>query len=82
LNFSQIYGDGTACLADFGLSLLYPEATSVTHAFWTSAFYGNFRWMAPELFGESEDELPVRPSKYGDIYFFGDILLQDLHHVQ
>jgi hypothetical protein len=35
--------------------------------------------MAPELFGESEDELPVRPSKYGDIYFFGDILLQDLH---
>ena len=32
--------------------------------------------MAPELFGESEDDQPVRPSKYSDIYSFGGIMLQ------
>jgi len=32
--------------------------------------------MAPELFRESEDNQPVRPSKYSDIYSFGGIMLQ------
>ncbi|KAJ8593427.1 kinase-like protein [Rhizopogon salebrosus TDB-379] len=64
-----IHGNGTACLADFGLSVV---------ASWTSAFHGNFRWMAPELLGEPEDDKPVRPSKYSDIYSFGSIMLQVL----
>jgi len=72
-----IHGDGTACLADFGLSLVYSEVLT-TAASWTSAFHGNFRWLAPELLGDSEDELPVRPSKHSDIYSFGGIMLQVL----
>jgi serine/threonine protein kinase len=68
--------DGTACLADFGLSLMYSEVMSVSQASWTSAFHGNFRWLAPEMLGEPEDDLPVRPSKHSDIYSFGGIMLQ------
>ncbi|KAJ8595463.1 kinase-like protein [Rhizopogon salebrosus TDB-379] len=70
--------DGTACLADFGLSLMYSEVMSVSQASWTSAFHGNFRWLAPEMLGEPEDDLPVRPSKHSDIYSFGGIMLQVL----
>ena len=71
-----IHSDGTACLADFGLSLMYSEIVTVSAASWTSAFHGNYRWLAPELLGDPEDELPVRPSKYSDIYSFGGIMLQ------
>ncbi|KAG1724435.1 kinase-like protein, partial [Suillus paluster] len=70
-----IHGDGTACLADFGLSLVYSEAMSTSLASWSSAFHGNFRWLAPELLGEPDNELPTRPSKYSDIYSFGGIML-------
>ncbi|OAX32268.1 kinase-like protein, partial [Rhizopogon vinicolor AM-OR11-026] len=73
-----IHGDGTACLADFGLSLLYSDIVSISQASWTSAFHGNFRWLAPELLGMSEDNLPVRPRKYSDIYSFGGVMLQVL----
>ncbi|OAX41300.1 kinase-like protein [Rhizopogon vinicolor AM-OR11-026] len=73
-----IHGDGTACLADFGLSLLYSDIVSISQASWTSGFHGNFRWLAPELLGMSEDNLPVRPRKYSDIYSFGNIMLQVL----
>jgi len=73
-----IHGNGTACLADFGLSLLYSEVVSTSQASWTSSFHGNFRWMAPELLGDSEDDPPVRPGKYSDIYSFGGIMLQAL----
>jgi serine/threonine protein kinase len=71
-----IHGDGTACIADFGLSLLYSEVMSISQASWTSTFHVNARWMVPELFGESEDDKPVRPSKYSDIYSFGSVMLQ------
>ncbi|KAG1738012.1 hypothetical protein EDB19DRAFT_1909457 [Suillus lakei] len=71
-----IHGDGTACLADFGLSLMYSEVTSPAVASWTSTFHGNFRWLAPELLGEPDNELPIRPSKCSDIYSFGGIMLQ------
>jgi len=71
-----IHGDGTACLADFGLSLLYSDIVSISQASWASAFHGNFRWLAPELLGEPEDNLPVRPNKHTDIYSFGGIMLQ------
>ncbi|KIK45718.1 hypothetical protein CY34DRAFT_493401 [Suillus luteus UH-Slu-Lm8-n1] len=75
-----IHGDGTACLADFGLSLVYSEVMSISLASWTSTFHGNFRWLAPELLGEPDNELdnelPVRPSKCSDVYSFGGITLQ------
>jgi len=70
-----IYGDGTACLADFGLSLLYSEVVSISQASWTSTFHGNFRWLAPELLGQPENDLPIRPNKHSDIYSFGGIML-------
>ncbi|OAX34501.1 kinase-like protein [Rhizopogon vinicolor AM-OR11-026] len=73
-----IHSDGTACLADFGLSLVYSEVATTSAASWTSSLHGNIRWLAPELFGDPEDELPVRPSKYSDIYSFGGIMLQVL----
>ncbi|KAG1803967.1 kinase-like domain-containing protein [Suillus subaureus] len=38
----------------------------------------NFRWMALELLGEPDDELPIRPSKCSDVYSFGGIMLQVL----
>lgn len=55
---------------------MYSEVMSVSVASWTSNFHGNFRWLAPELLGEPEDELPVRPSENSDIYSFGGIMLQ------
>jgi serine/threonine protein kinase len=73
-----IHGDGTACLADFGLSLVYSEVLSVSLASWTSTFHGNFRWLAPELLGDPDNELPIRPTKYSDVYSFGGIMLQVL----
>ncbi|KAG0707570.1 kinase-like domain-containing protein [Suillus ampliporus] len=73
-----IHGDGTACIADFGLSLMYSEVMSVSQASWTSTIKGNLRWMAPELLVEQEDGRQVRPSKQSDIYSFGGIMLQVL----
>jgi len=54
---------------------MYSEVMSASAASWTSAFHGNFRWLAPELLGEPEDDLPVRPSKRSDIYSFGGVML-------
>ncbi|KAJ8589062.1 kinase-like protein [Rhizopogon salebrosus TDB-379] len=73
-----IHGDGTACLADFGLSLVYSEAASISQASWTSTLKGNLRWMAPELLAEREDGSPERPSKESDVFSFGGIMLQVL----
>jgi serine/threonine protein kinase len=55
---------------------MYSEVMSISQASWTSTFHGNFRWLAPELLGHPENELPVRPSKHSDIYSFGGIMLQ------
>ncbi|KAG0703895.1 kinase-like protein, partial [Suillus ampliporus] len=73
-----IYGDGTACIADFGLSLMYSEVISASQASWTCTLKGNLRWMAPELLVEHEDGSEVRPSEQSDIYSFGGIMLQVL----
>ncbi|OAX38599.1 kinase-like protein [Rhizopogon vinicolor AM-OR11-026] len=54
-----IHGDGTACLADFGLSLMYSDIVSVSQASWTSTFHGNLRWLAPELLGQPGNDLLV-----------------------
>ncbi|KAG2148894.1 kinase-like protein [Suillus clintonianus] len=72
-----IFGDGTACLADFGLSLVFSDVTSISQASWTSNFHGNSRWLAPELLEGQDDEL-VRPNMQSDIYSFGGIMLQVL----
>ncbi|KAG1802997.1 kinase-like domain-containing protein [Suillus variegatus] len=74
-----IHGDGTACVADFGLSLMYSEVITASQASWTSTLKGNMRWMAPELLVlEREDGSPTRPSKQSDIFSFGGIMLQVL----
>lgn len=74
-----IHGDGTACVADFGLSLMYSEVISPSQASWTSTLKGNMRWMAPELLMlEREDGSPTRPSEQSDIFSFGGIMLQVL----
>ncbi|KAG2036651.1 kinase-like protein, partial [Suillus americanus] len=73
-----IHGDGTACVADFGLSLMYSEFISASQASWTSTLKGNMRWMAPELLGEREDGSQSRPSEQSDMYSFGGIMLQVL----
>ncbi|KAG1801259.1 kinase-like domain-containing protein [Suillus variegatus] len=73
-----ICGDGTAYIADFGLSLMYSEVISASQASWTSTLKGNIRWMAPELLVEREDGSQVRPSEQSDMYSFGGILLQVL----
>ncbi|KAG1873606.1 kinase-like protein [Suillus subalutaceus] len=73
-----IHGDGTACVADFGLSLMYSEVISASQASWTSTLKGNMRWMAPELLVEQDDGSQVRPSEQSDIYSFGGIMLQVL----
>ncbi|KAG1735060.1 kinase-like domain-containing protein [Suillus lakei] len=74
-----IHGDGTACIADFGLSLMYSEVITASKASWTSApIQGNLPWMAPELLQERKDGSQVRPSQQSDIYSFGGIMLQVL----
>ncbi|KAG1763577.1 kinase-like protein, partial [Suillus placidus] len=74
-----INGDGTACIADFGLSLMFSEVISASQASWTSTLKGNVRWMAPELLVlEHEDGSPTRPSEQSDIFSFGGIMLQVL----
>ncbi|KAG2116775.1 kinase-like domain-containing protein, partial [Suillus clintonianus] len=74
-----IYGDGTACVSDFGLSLMYSEIISASQASYTSTLKGNMRWMAPELLtSEREDGSPTRPNKQSDIFSFGGIMLQVL----
>ncbi|KAG1863252.1 kinase-like domain-containing protein [Suillus subalutaceus] len=65
-----IHGDGSACVADFGLSLL-----DAPYASWTSRMKGNLRWMAPELLRDDYGT-PVRPTKRSDIYSFGGVMLQ------
>jgi serine/threonine protein kinase len=37
-----IRGDGTACVADFGLSLMYSESITASQASWTSQMKGNY----------------------------------------
>jgi serine/threonine protein kinase len=72
-----IHGDGTACVADFGLSLMYSEFITASQASWTSTLKGNVRWMAPELLvPEREDGSPTRPSEQSDMFSFGGIVLQ------
>ena len=72
-----VYGDGRACLADFGLSTIVMEFIGPSYL--TSTIRGNIRWAAAELFEVPEDdveEAAVSLSTECDVYSFGSITLQ------
>jgi len=70
-------GSGNVRLADFGLSLIAAEAGNLTFG---SVQTGNTRWMSPEFLDFSDDpESPLKPTKQGDIYSFGCVMLQVRH---
>ncbi|KAG1747987.1 kinase-like domain-containing protein [Suillus paluster] len=76
-----IYGDGRACLADFGLSTIILEFIGTSY--FTTSISGNIRWAAAELFEVPEDDdddeaASVSLSIECDIYSFGSITLQVL----
>ena len=69
-----IDGSGNVLIADFGLSLVAAEAGNLTFC---SVQTGNNRWMAPEFLTYTDDpESPLKPTKPGDIYSFGCVMLQ------
>jgi serine/threonine protein kinase len=71
-----IYGDGTACVADFGLSSMYSKVISTSQASWMPTLKGNMRRMAPELLVEQEDGSRVWPSEQSDVDSFGSVMFQ------
>ncbi|KAG1850304.1 kinase-like domain-containing protein, partial [Suillus tomentosus] len=68
-----IYGNGRACLADFGLSTILVEFIGTSY--FTNSIRGNIRWAAAELY-EAPDNASLTTEC--DIYSFGSILLQIL----
>jgi serine/threonine protein kinase len=67
-------GSGNLRLADFGLSVIAAESGNLTFG---SLQTGSTRWMAPEsLDYHDEPEAPLKPTKEGDIYSFGCVMLQ------
>ncbi|KAG2752833.1 kinase-like protein [Suillus brevipes Sb2] len=70
-----IYGNGRACLADFGLSTIILEFIGTSY--FTSSIRGNVRWLAAELCEAPEDN-EISLSSECDIYSFGSITLQVL----
>ncbi|OAX33319.1 kinase-like protein [Rhizopogon vinicolor AM-OR11-026] len=68
---------GNLRLADFGLSMIAAESGNLT---FSSLQSGNTRWMAPEFLEPPDDsdepQSPQKPTKTGDIYSFGCIMLQ------
>ncbi|KAG0692157.1 kinase-like protein, partial [Suillus ampliporus] len=75
-----IYGNGRACLTDFGLSTMIEEFIGTSYV--TSSIRGNIRWAAAELFGalegDEEDDASASLTVECDIYSFGSIILQVL----
>lgn len=70
-----IYGNGRACLADFGLSTIILEFIGTSY--FTSSIRGNVRWVAAELCEAPEDDEVLLGTEC-DIYSFGSITLQVL----
>jgi len=65
---------GNLRLAGFGLSMILAEAGNLTFG---SVQTWNTRWMAPEILDYPEQpEQPLKPTKTGDIYSFGCVMLQ------
>ena len=70
----MVDGSGNVRIADFGLSIIAAEAGNFTFG---SVQAANNRWMAPELLNYMDDpESPPNPTKQGDIYSFGCVMLQ------
>ncbi|KAG2076602.1 kinase-like protein [Suillus decipiens] len=71
-----IGGDGTALLADFGLSRTLVQLSGMTYLAKSSCHTGALRWLAPEL--SSPEESASIVTTQSDIYSFGSIVLQVL----
>lgn len=76
-----IYGNGRACLADFGLSTIILEFNGTSY--FTESIRGSIRWAAAELFeapedNEDDEDASVSLGVECDIYSFGSIMLQVL----
>lgn len=74
-----IYGNGRACLADFGLSTIILEFNGTSY--FTESIRGSIRWAAAELFEAPEDDDEEEDASVSlgvecDIYSFGSIMLQ------
>jgi len=74
-----VQGNGRACLADFGLSMMVLGFTNPSYV--TSSIRGNIRWAAAELFevpddDDDDDDTAVSLSIECDVYSFGSIALQ------
>ncbi|KAF8322279.1 kinase-like protein [Clavulina sp. PMI_390] len=63
--------DGTACLADFGLSKVHQEVTSSS-----LRESGSQRFMAPELFLSWENESEPAKTLASDCYAFGQVIVE------
>lgn len=71
--------NGTACLADFGLSSLFENLTSSKSLSDSGALNGSVRWMAVELvcsLGEENGVIRFTPKT--DVYSFGSTMLEIL----
>ena len=68
-----IHADGSACIADFGLSTLLIAMGGATFAT-SRQTKGTVRWMAPELF--CFDDKIITATVQSDVYSFGSIMLQ------
>ncbi|KAG2076584.1 kinase-like protein [Suillus decipiens] len=71
-----ISDDGTALLADFGLSRTLTQLPDMTYLAKSSCHTVALRWLAPEL-SSSEESASVITTQ-SDIYSFGSIMLQVL----
>ncbi|KAG0693254.1 kinase-like domain-containing protein [Suillus ampliporus] len=71
-----IGSDGTAYLADFGLSGTLTESPGMTYLAKMSCHPGAMRWSAPELLSGEDSTSAI--TTQSDIYSFGSIMLQVL----
>ncbi|OJA11923.1 hypothetical protein AZE42_06143 [Rhizopogon vesiculosus] len=71
-----VSSDGRAHLCDFGLSVIV--AGFIATSYFTSAFSGTVRWIAPELLAVPEEGSNIIPTTHSDIYSFGCIIFQVL----
>ncbi|KAJ7654133.1 kinase-like domain-containing protein [Mycena polygramma] len=67
-----INDDGSACLADFGLSV----STNATKTMDTSEQEGSLLWMAPELLNPEQFERKFARTPASDVYAFGCVCVE------